>query len=264
MRSSLRRIAMLLLLTVVVGRPLLAADANPVKVECIGIRICRPVYNDDKDLKPFNWMPGMVIDVMLLPQGKTIISLDDKKSKLTKWTDSKGVDMRKKPKYSGNISNMVHYSKDRKACAATLVSPVVPAPGVVEVEGTLTVSLGSGQKDEKVKTLALKSGQKFTLGKINMEVGKLEKPSWQADKYPLAVTFKLNKPDFEQIAEIKFLNAKNKVIPSERSSMFWWGNNLSVTYNLGEKVESVGIEAKLWQNVEEVEVPLKLNTSVTW
>ncbi len=263
------RIASILALWVV-GAQAQDTTAARSKVEVVGLTVNKAPYQGDKDLRPnMDPAPGTKVVVLVAVDEGGIIKLDERKSRLTKFSDDKGTDLlAAKPDKdsfsSGPIGSFPKYSRDRKGCVVDLQAHASPAPGAKSllVEGTLAFSVGKDQEGIKQEKVDAKKDTVFKAGAASFRITEAGKNDFGDDPMKIALESK----DGLKIAKIRFLDAAGKEIESRlgsHGSMSFGGDaTYSWDYTLKQMQTTVTVEVTLWKKVELIQVPVKLNVSL--
>lgn len=244
-----------------------------IKVDVVGVQVTGKGYvaegqNDVHALKPFNWHAGTRVGLMVTTDGKTMIGVDEDKSKVTAFTDdletnfleSKGRFGRKGAKF-----DRPDLGKDRKGLVIHVESPGLPKKGAktFTLKGEIVVLVGGESKLVKSKAAELKKGSKLVVGEHTFEIIGSGKPDWGDDPLEIELQSSVSHEDFKAF---EFYDAEGKKIESERggsSSMTNFGKRTcTVTFRLKKKVDQVILGLDMWTDLEEVKVPLDLTFGV--
>jgi hypothetical protein len=158
-------------------------------------------------------------------------------------------------------------SSDRKACMIDLDFPRNPAPGAVKLEcaGTIVFSCASEKESFKNKDVALKKDTRITAGPFSLVISEVGYPEYQADEYPLSVTFQARKR-LDTLEGVAFYDGEGREIESSSGgsseTRFMGSVTATQTYNLTEKVEKATIVFTFWKDWKKVPVPFSVTTSL--
>jgi len=258
---------------VLLAFPLLVSAEPNVSVEVRGLRIVGPGIGKDKmELRPFNWMEGTEIAVLVKKPDGGIIGFDKESSELKFLVDDKRTNLLEKPgkkaRFSfekGGFGSFPAISKDGKACLIEIEGKRTPAAGATSVsaEGIIILQCGSKTKKFKHENAVLQAGTKINAGKIPFTINKVGKPGW--GKAEMAVTLHSDQ-DLSNIKEIRFLDTDGNDLKaaSGGTSTSRFGNKISIdkSFNFKKKIGEATIEITYWMDMKNVSVPLKLKTSV--
>jgi len=240
-----------------------------MKVEVSGIRVVTEGYSSKKDammgeIRAFNWSSGTSVALLVKSEGAKIVSLDEKKSKLSVFADDQGTDFMKvksqftQDPYSFEWSEV---SEDGVALGTTIESEGLPAKGAksLVIKGELFVVTGSKFEEKKSGKLKVEKGSSFEAGDFKFKISEAGKPKWGED--PLAITLETSK-DPSELQGIAFYGADGKEIESESSgsgSMGMFGKMThTLSFSLKEKPAEIVVGVSLWTDLEVVKVPLDL------
>ena len=251
-----------------------AADAGAGKdfrTEVRGLRVVGEVYDQDQSLRPFSWSSGTTVVLLVLAGTENIIAFDDDKSEIKLARDDKGTDLLKSSGRGMNsradFGSFPNISSDRKACMIDLEFPNNPAPGAVKLEcaGTIVFSCASEKESFEKKDVALKEKTKITAGPLSLVISEVGAPEYQADEYPLSVTFQASKR-FDTLEKVTFYDEAGQEIETSSGgsmeSSFMGSLTASETYNLTEKVDKATIVFTFWKDWKEVRVPFSVTTTI--
>ena len=157
------------------------------KVEVVGLSLEKALENQPPGQQMrFGQFPteGTSVTLLVSHPGKTILGLDEKKSRLTSFTDDKKADLlkaRPKPKNQGVAFNFgpangsplkVENRPDGHSCWVKVLGPTLPAPGAskITVKGQLVLNCAATVKTAEHKNVALTNGTKIKAGSIPISV----------------------------------------------------------------------------------------------
>lgn len=239
-----------------------------VEVSVSGLQVVGPGYvpegEDNKmmdELQAFNGFSGTKVGVLVKTKEKSIVNLDQEKSKVTVFGDETGTDLTKaKARFSsGKVDfGFPDVSKDGKALMLEIGSAGVPAKGAQNIilKGELVVGMASKSELVKSEVTELKEGAVLVSGKHSFTVKKFGKPEWGDDPFGISLTSNVSYEDFKAV---KFYDAEGKEIEADRTSSGSMGvfgkRNYSVSYSLKKKVAQIVLGLDGWTDLEEVKVP---------
>ena len=259
---------------VLIGSFLFAEEGekeNPFRVEIRGLRIVGEGYAKESSMNPFNWRPGTSISLLVRAEDDNIIAFDDDESKLKSARDSRGGDLLKKVGSGfGQKPGFGSFSKisaDRKACRVEVNLLRLPSPDSdrIVIEGVMVFATATVKKDYELKDLPLRIDSKIAIEPAELVISKVETPSWQADKYPLAVTFKTS-GEMETLEKVSFYDADGAEIESSPAgssrSSFMGQVTTTQTYKLTEKIDTATVKFSFWEDWKKIPVPFSLNVGI--
>jgi hypothetical protein len=161
-------------------------DAS-AKVEVVGLSLEKAVESEQPG-QPMRFgqfvTGGTSVTLLVSHPGKTILGLDEKKSRMTSFTDDKKTDLLKakpKPKNQGVVVNFgpvdgspfkVECRPGGHSCWVKVVGPTLPAPGAskLTVRGHLVLNCAATEKTVEHKNVALTNGTRIKAGSIPITV----------------------------------------------------------------------------------------------
>lgn len=238
-----------------------------VKVEVAGLQVTGKGYTaeGEKDgfnsVRAFSWHAGTRVGLLVTSSEKSIVRLDEDKSKVTSFTDDQETDFTKaKGRFGkkGAEFGMSSESDDGKAIVTHVESPGLPKKGAkaLTLKGDIVVALASKSKEVKSGVTALEKGTKLVVGENAFEIESAGKPDWGDE--PLQITLKssVSHKDFKGF---HFYDAGGDKIESKRSSSGSMGmfgkRTYTVSFNLKKKVDKVVLAVDAWSDLEVVKVP---------
>ncbi len=244
-----------------------------VGLSVAGLQVVKKGYQsegdkDDKfgqsELRAFNWHAGTRVALMLVSEGKAIVSLDEDASKITTFTDDQGTDFSKSKARFGRDGvkfGFASYSDDKKALVVDVESGGVPKQGAGELilKGEVVVSVASESKLEKSEAVAATKGTKLKVGEREFEVTTAGKPKWGDDEFSIELKSKYNDRDFKAV---KFYAADGTELKANRSMSSSGGvfgkSTHKVTFNFEKKFDKFSLGLDAWTDLEKVKVPFDL------
>jgi hypothetical protein len=248
------------------------ATSSKIKVEAAAVVVVRDVGLGENEVGPFNQNePGTKVALLVTSADAGILSLE-KKSKLASMRDDKKTDLlAAKPKKEGGFAEagiwpFPKMGKDGKSCVIEVNSFGVPAKGSKSVllEGTLALVTAQGQETAKPVDVKLEKGSKIKAGTLELVIEKTGKDGFD-DKFPFEISISSGKGG-RHLAKLRFLDGAGKEIESKagsRSHMSGFGEeSWNWDYRLKSEVKACAVEATLWKQLADVEVPFKLEVSL--
>ena len=248
----------------------IAAQSRQAKI--IGLQVYTPDPDNptEAEIGGFGNEPGTSLYLKIPGNGKVIIGIDEKASKLTSFVDDKGTDLSKKRKIKGPWGfGIKHYwltktriSKEGKACIVQINSQHTPQAKAqaLTLKADIVLSCGAAKKTVRKENFALKTGSTLAVGTMNLKVEKAGKPEWGDAK--LSVTFS-SKDEFSTITSLEFLDSNGKKIDSRHVGSGSSGRNYySRTYALQQKVDTATISVTYYAELESVTVPIDIRTAL--
>jgi hypothetical protein len=261
-------------LIAVAGTIVRAEDAGAetdFRIEVRGLRIAGEGYENEQSMRPFNWSYGTTVVLLVRAGVGNIIDFDDDNSEIKMARDDRGTDLLKSSGKGMNsrpdFGSFPNISSDRKACLIDLKFPENPVSGAVKLEcaGTLVFSCANEKESFEKKDVALKEKTEFRSGPLSFVISEVKRPDYQADKYPLSVTFQARKR-FDTLEGVAFYDEAGREIESSSGgsseSRFMGSVTATRTYNLTKKVEKATIVFTFWKDWKKVPVPFSVTTSL--
>lgn len=248
-----------------------AGSGTDFRAEVRGLRIVGDGYKDDQSLRPFNWTSGTTVVLLIQSEAGNIIDFDDNNSEIKMARDDRGTDLLKSSGKGMNsqpdFGSFPDISSDRKACLIDLKFPRNPAPGAVKLEcaGTIVFSCANEKESFEKKDIALKKETEIAAGPLSLVISEVKRPDYQADEYPLSVTFQSRKK-FDTLEGVAFFDEEGREIESSSAgsseSRFMGSVTATQTYNLTKKVDKATIVFTFWKDWKKVAVPFSVTTSL--
>ena len=246
------------------------AAQNP-QAQIIGMNVYTPDPNNGSqaEIGGFVNKPGTSLYMKIAGNGKVIIGIDEKASKLTSFVDDKGTDLSKKRKVEGPWGRFGHnwltkkkITKEGKACIVQINSQHTPQAKAqaLALKADIVLSCGAGEKTVREENFALKKGSTLTVGTMELKVEEAGKPDWGDAK--LSVKFS-SKEDFAKIKSLEFIDGNGQKIDSRQTGSGSSGANwYSRTYSLQQKVDTATVSVTYYAELESVVVPVDIRTGV--
>jgi hypothetical protein len=275
-KSCINVVSLMMVIGIIIAAGTIARAAEPgagkdFRTEVRGLRVVGEGYDQDQSLRPFSWSSGTTVVLLVLAGTENIIAFDDDKSEIKLARDDKGTDLLKSSGRGMNsragFGSFPNISSDRKACMIALEFPRNPAPGAVKLEcaGTIVFSCASEKETFEKKDVALKEKNKITAGPLSLVISEVKPPEYQADEYPLSVTFQASKR-FDTLEKVAFYDEAGQEIETSSGgsmeSRFMGSLTATETYNLTKKVDKATIVFTFWKDWKEVRVPFSVTTSI--
>ena len=240
-----------------------------VKMSVAGLQVVDDGYKVEgekgsAELRAFNWHRGTRVALLFKSEGKSIVKLDEKGSKLSVFGDGEGTDfMKAKSRFSSKPYRFERSdaSSDGKALLTTVETEGVPKRGAASIvmEGEASILMASKSELKKSKKVALKKGSKFVVGEHRFEILSVKKPDWGDDALQIELQSKVSHEDFKSI---KFYDGEGKENESNQngsSAMGMFGKKTyTVTFSLKRKVKNLTMGLDTWTDLEVVKVPFSL------
>lgn len=201
--------------------------------------------------------PGLEVDVFFKLPGKTVLSIDNKKSAVVLST-ADGKELPLEEMFDGNYR--LQLNEEPSAGTISLKTAMLPdkKTASLKLEGDFVFNVGADLKTADVELkLAKDSTAKF--GPIDVTVSQV------GDGYgdPFKQSFELSsKKSFETIGKVEFLDAKGNVIESTGAGSGSFGFGDEVTYSqswqIASDAKAVKARISYFNKSESVKLPCKL------
>jgi len=168
-----------------------------------------------------------------------------------------GRDLGGKFKFFGRIN------KDGKTMRLEVETEKLPErrASKFKLSGNVEVLLASKKVTKSTEMKAFKKGDKVTLGDgFAFEIRGFRKPEWKDEALDINLEWK---QDISVLAEVRFYDAEGKLIESREGGGTTGESSATRHYLLKKKPEVFKIEMDLWEDIETVTVPLKMNLSLS-
>lgn len=241
-----------------------------MKVEVNGVRVVGKGYSSKKDamngeLRAFNWSAGTSVALLVKSDGAKIVSLNEKKSKITVFSDDQGTDfMKVKSRFSNNPYKFEwsKVSEDGVALGTTIASDGLPAKGAKSliIKGELVVATGSKFEEKKSEKVKPEDGGVVEVGGFSFKISNAGDPEWGEMKFQVTLS---TSTDLDAIQGFVFYDQDGKKLESEDSgsgtSSFGSKTTYSKTFQFKDKPAHLVMGLNLWTDLEVVTVPIDLN-----
>lgn len=240
-----------------------AGFAEDVNVKVHGIRIVKPVADDDMSIRPFNWGAGTVVSLLLTFPEDSFLTIDADASKITAFTDDKGGDVTKAVK-KDFFSDKVRFgspslSKDNMRCSIEIDAPGLPSAGATSLHltGEMALVFAKNKESHESGLVPLVKGTEIAAGPIPLTISATGKPQWGSSAFSVSLQASQN---LESIADIKFFNNAGEELEARRGSTsrssFGKLVTVSWSYNFKEKVDEAKVVVSYWTDRKIVMVPI--------
>lgn len=244
--------------------------SGEMKVEVSGIRVVGKGYSSRKDamsdeIKAFNWSSGTSVALLVKSDGAKIVSLNEKKSKITVFADDKGTDfMKVKSRFSNQPCKFEwsEVSEDGVALGTTIASPGLPAKGAKSliIKGELIVATGSKFEEKKSGKVKPVDDAVIEVGGYSFNVVKTGDPKWGEMKFQLTLS---TSDDLETIQGIVFYDQDGEKLEAQDSgsgtSSFGSKTTYSKTFQFKKKPAELVVGLNLWTDLKVITLPVDLN-----
>lgn len=237
-----------------------ALFAEP-SVRPVGVAVVfDPMKEEFKGFSTLNQHDAVTLALLVDLDGAGIIEVDANKSKLDELSDDTGQNLK------GKLWTFPNISEDKKLMRIEVKGEEAPANGAKALKATGTLVIQTAEESTVLKSeiVAAKKGERMKLSKdLSFKISDTGKPQWGDD--PQMVEFEI-KRDVPELAEMVFYDKDGQVIESNTggTSRMSMGKmvTLKLTYRLKRKVEEFRVEAKVWTDLEEVEVPFDVTLGI--
>lgn len=237
-----------------------AAAADGPSAQLLGINVLKAL--PDEAGVHVSGDAGTTLRVLFTLPGQKIISLDEKASKFTKFTDDKGTDLR------GGESGFGHFpehSEDHQKMVIDLRGGALPAAGATKIilQANIAFLCGSDPKTETQKDIAIKDGTKVEVGGVAFTFDEVRVSKEDAQK----MTFTLKTDQFPgAITKTEFMGVDGKPLNAELGMSGSMGAEGGKTTYMAEytipKTDAVNIQFTYFSKVQTVTVPVNVEAGV--
>lgn len=251
-------------------------DSSTKKVQLLSLRVGKAM---PKDAKPATTSgpEGTELQILVSDPQKQIIGFDDDASRLLRFDDDQGTRLLKSDDEDTRgfpVFSPATISSDRHHCAIFVHSHKTPAPGVVKIflKGNLVLRCAHGEKSIEQKNISLKKGGIIHLGNQQINISKKAATAINfgfgfGDAKPPQMSVTFNSPSpLDIIKKVEFFSSNGKAIKHQNTgdeSMSFGGITCySLNFGLEQKADAVTIKVTYYEKVEEVTVPVVLETGV--
>jgi hypothetical protein len=242
------------------------AKGGAVTVELVGLEITKPApEKNEGGVRMISGNEGVRLKLRLIDPSNSIVSIDQKASKIASFKDDKGTDLMREKGGFGPDPFSAHKFGEEALSEVEIQQPGVPAKGAtkLQLKGELVVIRASGETTVEQKNLALKKDGKITVGPVPLTIDSVEDSGFGEMK--LSVTLTTNK-SMDAIKKIEFADAGGKAIEQQNmgSGSFGFGGQTTYqrTVGLAKKLDKATVRITHYGKQEAVKVPLELEFGV--
>lgn len=270
----------LLLLVFALAALKVPGQADEVVVRAIGATVVAEDFDGDQfEWGPLNNARGTLIALLLTvgeDDPRSIVGVDAQASDLALMTDSTGRDLKQPlPKETGDddgFSSMnqaagfdpfAKMSSDNKQAVVEVNAPRSPAKQAesITVEGTLQVSVASGQDTSVIKAVKLEEAP-LALAGHSVKIIAVGEQEW-FDEKTRQITFEFKGASAESFAGMRLLGPAGDALDGEINSTMSFGQTLQATFSLKDlAVDKVDVELSFWKGFEQLGVPIEVTIPV--
>ncbi len=273
--KSVNLLNTLIFTLVIAVLPMSCFASSQGKIEVKGVRIVSDGYGGTGmgSLQPFNSFTGTSVSCQaILPQGG-IIKFDKDNSRLDKFVDNVGTNLKNDQNSSGDGFGMMRsgfgmmhpISSDKKAILFELNGPDLPAKKATSIKasGYITLKTATKKKTFKIDHFALKVGSKAEFSGMQLAIAEIGKSVWGDSGVSVVFT---SSSDISKIADVGFYNSKGEQIKSSRAgtSVQTLGNKKTyqITYSIQKQPDTVNLSITCWEDMKAVKIPFHFTTSI--
>lgn len=221
-------------------------------------------WEDDKEnfggFGVLNTQNPVELKLLLDAEGKQLISLDARGSKVTAFQDGKGNDLK------GEVGPFPKVSEDKLLARFSVRGEKPPAAGAetISAKGVVKARFGSKVATKTSKVVEAKEGETVSLTKeLEFEIKKTGKPQWGDEPFMVELEIKR---DIPEVAAVRFYDADGKEVETKSGGggrmSFMKRVTVSKEYKLARKLDKFRVEMDLWTDMEEMEVPFDVTVTV--
>lgn len=250
--------------------------------ELLSVRVAKPLDPTIK-FEPFaNYTPGTEFMFLVTAGEKRFIRFDDEESEITVCRDDRGNQLTAQSENEAPFGyfNSFHtpMSTGGKHLLVVAELPRVPAQNATKVtlQGMLSVRCAGGVTSEIMRDVPIVDGGEISAGPIRLTM-RIVKPEESnaivqvigdeiADafgdmsndkKYPFKIGLSSDEP-LHELKKLEFLDAEGKTLKSQ-----WLTMGLhDMKYGLLEKPDKLTIKVHYFTELETIQIPLKIETSL--
>jgi len=231
---------------------------NPA-VQLAGLRVVGSGYGlNGTELRAFNQSSGTSLVLLVrVPNNKKIVEVDDHKCSLVEFTDDRGRNLLDGVDWGG----FPKISKDGNLALIEVSSKTTPSQDAsrLQARGTVHVRVAASEHKEKIENLKLEVGTKANVRQEVIQVMKVQK-----EDDGLVLVLQISRKFMNNMKDIRFYTAEGNPLEIWGRGSFTFGNASQVTYNLDtkSKPESLKVEIDLWQELETLDIPFKVESGI--
>lgn len=205
-------------------------------------------------IKPINLV--LIADL----NGQSIVSMNDNKSKIESFSDDTGKDLK------GDVWAFSTISDDLKQLRFEITGENTPAPHAqsLKAKGSLYVHTAEASQLIRSELTELTKNQTVTISdSLSFKIIEAGKPKWGDEPFSIELQIKR---DIPEVAEILFYDKDGKLLETvdggNSRSSFNKSVTLTKSYRFQSKAKEALIEARVWKDMKEVEVPFDISVSM--
>ncbi|MFO0976367.1 MAG: hypothetical protein U0996_08205 [Planctomycetaceae bacterium] len=256
MRADFFRLMLVIATVMVISATTMAQDKSHIEIAGLSVGKKDPDSEFGQGLSMMR-QPGLEVDVFFKLPGKTVLSIDDKKSAVVLST-ADGKELPLEEMFDSNYR--LQLREEPSAGTISLKTGMLPdkKTSSLKLEGTFVFNVGSDLKTTDVE-LKLAQDSKVKFGPVDATVSQVGEGFGD----PFKQSFELSsKNSFESVAKVEFLDAKGDVIESAGAGSGSFGFGGDVTYSQSWQIASdaKAVKARIsWFNKSEsVKLPCRL------
>lgn len=230
------------------------------QLQVAGISIFKPNPESEYEQSLSGYQaPGVQIHLHYKLSGQTILSINQKKTRIVAKTDD-GINLLLVDEYDRTYN----IDKDReKPSQGTVVFGSTKLPTSksqqISLQGSLVLAVGKEPKTEE-SMLKIADGSKLDLGVIKAVVVKREGDSQEEDNQMIELS---SKTPFDTVVNLEFIDSKGKLIEtspagSGSSSDFTGATTYMTAFYVQSGASELKVRATFFTKTEEVTVPVDL------
>ncbi len=256
MRVDIFRLMLVIATGMVLSGMTMAQDKTHIEIAGLGVGQKDPDSEFGQGLSMMR-QPGLSVDVFFKLPGKTVLSIDSKKSAVVLSTND-GTELPLEEMLDSNYS--LQLREEPSAGTISLKTAMLPGKKTssLKLEGTFVFNVGADLKTADVEVMLVQDS-KVKFGPVDATVSQVGEGFGD----PYKKSFELSsKKSFETIAKVEFLDAKGNVIESTGAGSGSFGFDDEVTYSQSWQVASdaKAVKARIsyFNKSESVKLPCKL------
>jgi hypothetical protein len=259
-----------------VGAARTAAPQGGPTVRLMGLQVIRSVSEADEDQAMMLAPPGTVLTMLVSSAGKRILGVNREASKLTAFTDDKGMDLGRKPENPDPANVRVAdewwlgphrpLAVRSGGCLVQVQTDHLPAAGATRIifRANLVLECGANERTVRQEGLPLRNSAAITVGPVPLRITGVEDVQ-DAGGMKMDVTFEHAK-SLNVVKGIRFIGPDGQPIESTYLGRMEMGPPDDPPYQtvcrLARKVDKVTVEITYYDQIEKLNVPVDLAATV--
>lgn len=239
--------------------PVITMGEEKPLVQIAGLQVVGPGYGlNGTELQAFHHQSGITLSLAVQsPDNKKIVEVNNSKCSLVEFTDDFGRNLLEGIRWGA----FPKITKDNRFALVEVVSKNRPSLGASRliVKGTIQLRVATSERTEKIENLKLQVGTKFTIREEEIQVMKVQKENGS-----LTLVMQINRKLKNNMKDIRFFIDQANPVDIRGRGSFTFGSVSQMEYDLDTKLkpETLKVEIDLWQGIELLNLPFRLESGL--